>query len=342
MRKLMSFFVCAALAFGLGFSTCPSQFTHASAPAQEKAAEKKDEKKNEKKEDFKKGAPQVIDAKYKNLPKTDDVPDYLQDISVTIRANGSEGSGVITNVNGINYVWTAAHVVARNRQTRTVIDGGGSPKTVVEFDDVEVIKDLVEDGRTVGSLRFAAEVIRYSDADYGEDLALLRVRKKNLTPNRVHFYLDDKLPKIGTKLYHVGSLLGHGGSNSMTHGIMSQHGRVYRGTVYDQTTCAAFPGSSGGGVYLEDGRYIAMIVRGAGETFNLVVPMRRLHKWATKVGVDFTLDPKLAVPSDEELKSRPIESSIGGSPQQSRSERTAFNFMIRNDAEKKGITVRIE
>jgi S1-C subfamily serine protease len=283
-----------------------------------------------------KGTPQVVDPKYKNLPAKDDVPDYLQNISVTIRANGSEGSGVMTNVNGVNYVLTAAHVVSDLRKVRTVVGDSGSPRVVVEFDDAEVIKDDIEDGRAVGHMRYYAEVVRYSDAEHGEDLAILRVRKKNLMPYRVHFYLESKLPKLGTKLFHVGSLLGHGGSNSMTTGIMSQHGRVYKGVVYDQTTCAAFRGSSGGGVFLEDGRWVGMIVRGAGETFNLVVPMRRLHRWATKVGMDFTLDPKLLIPCDETLKAYPIEDNAkGGSHQQNRSEKSSFKFMIRKDTETK-------
>lgn len=286
-----------------------------------------------------KGVAMPIKGKVRNipkLPKKENVAQFLQDISVTIKAGTSEGSGVITNVNGVNYVWTAAHVVADLRKQRVVIDHSGSPKIVVEFDDAEVVKYLVEDGRTVGSMRFNAEVIRYSDADHGEDLALLRVRKTNLTPHRVCFYLDKKIPELGTTLYHVGSLLGHGGSNSMTRGIMSQHGRVYKGFVYDQTTCAAFRGSSGGGVYLEDGQYVAMIVRGAGETFNLVVPMRRLHKWATKVGVDFTLDPSLPVPSDETVRSKPVEdnfrASTSGSGQKSSSTgKIDFKFLIKEN-----------
>lgn len=277
-----------------------------------------------------KGKPQVIEEKHKNLPKAENIPQYLQDISVTIRAGRAEGSGVITNVNGVNYVWTAGHVVANLRTTRTVIDNG-SPKVVVAFDDVEVIKDLVEDGRTVGSLRFTAEVLRYSDSEHGEDLALLRVRKKNLSPFRVHFYMDPKIPQLGTKLFHVGSLLGHDGSNSMTSGIISQHGRVLNGVVYDQTTCAAFPGSSGGGVYLEDGRYVAMIVRGAGETFNLVVPMRRIHSWAKKVGVDFTIDPSVPAPEEDVLKSRPIEDGYRNGGVEPDSKVRSFKFLLREE-----------
>lgn len=296
-----------------------------------------------------KGTPQVVDPKYKNLPDKEDVAQYLQDISVTIRASGSEGSGVITNVNGHNYVWTAAHVVANLRKTRSIIDGSGSPKVVVEFDDAEVVKILVEDGRAVGQMRFNAEVLRYSDARHGEDLALLKVRKKNLSPQHVHFYLDEKIPAIGTSLYHVGSLLGQDGSNSMTTGIVSQVGRVFRGQIYDQTTCAAFQGSSGGGVYLQDGRYVSMIVRGAGETFNLTVPMRRLHKWAKKVGVDFTLDASVNVPSDETLKSRPIEDNPKGGSHSTDSSRAdpfepddnTFKFMIREQSKVENWSIKI-
>jgi S1-C subfamily serine protease len=261
---------------------------------------------------------QLLTEDQKTLPTKENVPQYLQDISVTIKANRAEGSGVITNVNGVNYVWTAAHVVSRLRNTRVVVGNDGSPKVVVEFDDAEVVKELIEDGRTVGEMKFTAEVIRYSDAEFGEDLALLRVRKKNLSKHHVHFYLEKdaegklKIPTLGTELFHVGSLLGQSGSNSMTSGLYSQVGRIHNGVVYDQTTCAAFPGSSGGGVYLKDGRYVGMIVRGAGETFNLIVPNRRLHGWAKKVGVDFTLDPSLPVPDEATLKTHPIENSPRG------------------------------
>lgn len=281
--------------------------------------------------------PQNLTAAQKKLPDKDNVSQYLQDISVTIRAGRAEGSGVITNINGTNYVLTCGHVVAHLRKTRTVIGNDGGPKVVVEFDDAEIVKELIEDGRTVGELRFAAEVLRYSDADHGEDLALLRVRKKNLTPHYVHFYLEKdkdgkpKIPAIGTDLYHVGSLLGQSGSNSMTTGIYSQVGRLYNGVVYDQTTCAAFPGSSGGGVYLKDGRYVGQIVRGAGETFNLIVPFRRLENWAKKVGVDFVLDPSIPVPDETTLKSVPIENAPkGGSvPNAARAEKQNLKFMIR-------------
>lgn len=271
------------------------------------------------------------------LPK--DVPTYLQDVSVTIHAKSSQGSGTIKTRDGVNYVWTCGHVVRSLRSEREVIDPKtGGKKTVIEFDDAKIVKELVEDGRSVGQVMMAAEVIRYSDAENGEDLALLRIRKKNFVSCSVQFYLDEKIPPLGTKLLHCGSLLGQQGSNSMTNGIVSQHGRVLNNVVYDQTTCAAFPGSSGGGVYLEDGRYMGMIVRGAGETFNLIVPQRRLAKWAKKVGVDFALDDNIAVPSEDDLKKHPVEDSApGGSFRQEAAGRNPaapggheFKFLIRD------------
>ena len=76
------------------------------------------------------------------------VAEFLQDISVTIRAeNGwtaGEGSGVIftrkdENGNLVNFVWTAAHVVDNLRTERKVIVNGG-PRTLVEFKDAKIIK----------------------------------------------------------------------------------------------------------------------------------------------------------------------------------------------------------
>lgn len=269
-----------------------------------------DNKQPNKDEPAKKAPPKVV-KKEQVLPK--DVPTYLQDVSVTIHSNRSQGSGTIKTRDGVNYVWTCGHVVRSLRSEREIIDPKtGGKKTVIEFEDAKIVKELVEDGRSVGQVVMFAEIIRYSDAENGEDLALLRVRKKNFVNCSVQFYLDEKIPALGTKLLHCGSLLGQQGSNSMTNGIVSQHGRVLNNTIYDQTTCAAFPGSSGGGVYLEDGRYMGMIVRGAGETFNLIVPQRRIAKWAKKVGVEFALDDNIAVPSDDELKKYPVEDAAPG------------------------------
>lgn len=243
-----------------------------------------------------------------------DVAQHLQDISVTIvsksKYGGGEGSGVIktrkmADGSTVNFVWTAAHVVDNLRSTRTVIDSkSGTQKTIVEFGDAVVVKSLKQDGRTVGKLELMAEVVRYSSE---QDLALLKLRKKNFVDSTVTFFLEDEIPEIGTELLHVGSLLGQLGSNSMTTGIMSQHGRLIDKLVFDQTTVAAFPGSSGGGVYLKDGKMVGMLVRGAGETFNLIVPIRRLHEWSKDAGVEWAVNDNVPMPTEKELDKLPVE-----------------------------------
>lgn len=243
---------------------------------------------------------------------------HLQDISVTIHSDRSQGSGVIITreVDGekVNFVWTAGHVVSGLRSVRKVIDPStGTERQVVEFKDASIVKELIEDGRRVGELKMDAKVIRYSDADNGQDLALLEIRKKDFVQATSKFYLDSEIVPIGTKLFHVGSLLGQTGANSMTTGIVSQVGRILNDKIYDQTTVTAFPGSSGGGVFLADdhpehaGEYMGMLVRGAGETFNLVVPIRRMINWAREAKVEWALNPEIAVPNGKERAKMPIE-----------------------------------
>jgi hypothetical protein len=273
--------------------------------------------------------------------------EHLQNVSVTIRSEGAwsagEGSGVIftrkdSKGNLVNFVWTAAHVIDNLRTERKVLVRG-TPKTLVEFKDPVVIKEIRQDGRTVGRLQMDAEVLKYSESEDGHDLALLRVRKLNFVTDTVSFHLNDDIPPLGTDLLHVGSLLGQFGANSMTDGIYSQHGRVIKSLnkhIFDQTTCVAFPGSSGGGVFLKGGDdplYVGMLVRGAGEGFNLIVPVRRMIKYCEKHKIMWALDPKVKMPTEEELKKMSAENTPKEEEEGKDAEKEAvkkmFPFMLR-------------
>ena len=50
-----------------------------------------------------------------------------------------------------------------------------------------------------------------------------------------------------------------------------------------------------------------MLVRGSGETFNLIVPIRRMKVWAKKVGVYWALDETIDTPYLEDILNEPIE-----------------------------------
>lgn len=269
------------------------------------------------------------------------VATYLQDISVTIKSENdyskSEGSGVLVvrkiGEHEVTFVWTAAHVVDNLRSVREVIDEDGRPRKVVEFKDAQIVKELVADGRRVGEVKMDAMVIKYSNADDGHDLALLMVRAKDYSKETAKFYLnkEENIVPIGTSLFHVGSLLGQMGANSMTTGIISQVGRTLEKMEYDQTTVTAFPGSSGGGVFLTNGQYIGMLVRGAGEGFNLIVPIRRMYAWAEKNSLLWALDHTKKVPSLDEIKKIAVEDSGVKGPTKGHKNKRAFPFLIQTE-----------
>ena len=277
--------------------------------------------------------------------KKQSTAEHLQNVSVTIRSESQfmagEGSGVVftrkdSKGNLVNFVWTAAHVVDNMRLTKRILVDG-TYKTIVHFRDPVIIKEIRQDGRTVGRLQMDAEVLKYSESEDGHDLALLRIRKLNFVHDSVVFYLDEELPPLGTDLLHVGSLLGQFGANSMTSGIMSQHGRVLKDLnkhIFDQTTCTAFPGSSGGGVYLKsDARYVGMLVRGAGEGFNLIVPIRRMISYCEKHKIMWALDKNVPMPTEAELEKMPIENTPKAKEEAKDTEGEAtkkmFPFMLR-------------
>ncbi len=214
------------------------------------------------------------------------VPDDLQKVSVTIKAGNAQGSGtLVTRKIGedtVTFIWTAAHVVDGLRTTRTVVTPQGTPRILVEYKDAEIVQERQQDGRRVGEVKYDCKVIKVSDADYGEDLAVLMVRCKGAYPANVcaKFHKDPNyIPPIGVDLSHCGSLLGQFGANSYTTGVLSQTGRTLpmKGAnvrVFDQVTTVSFPGSSGGGMYPEGERRVHRHVDPGGDA----VARLQLHR----------------------------------------------------------------
>ena len=264
------------------------------------------------------------------------VAEQLQGASVTVLANHSDGrssgsGSMVQTKDGQVWIWTAGHVVAHMRHSQQVGIGEIDTETKVDFGDLQIQQYChdCEKGRLVCTTIGAAEVIRFSNTDHGEDLALLRLRDKKFHPKYSQkFYLDNNLPQIGQNLMHCGSLLGIKGSNSITCGVLSQQGRVLDDKIYDQVSSPSYNGSSGGVVALkDDGRYIGMLVMGYGESFGLVVPVRRMRSWAKQVNVEFALDPTKEVPDDKELFATPIEDAVSGEPESN--ERFALGWRYR-------------
>jgi hypothetical protein len=75
-----------------------------------------------------------------------------------------------------------------------------------------------------------------------------------------------------------------------------------------------------------------MLVRGAGETFNLVVPMRRIQAWTKRTKTEWLINPGVAAPKvdDEWLRNNKIEEVRGDAARAAASaEKKNFEFMIR-------------
>jgi S1-C subfamily serine protease len=213
----------------------------------------------------------------------------LQDISVRVDIGQGCGTGVLVTrwVGDVRktFVWTAGHVVQSLRRP----DG--------TFSNPHIYQEWREWGKYKGSTIVEAKVIAYSDPDIGDDLALLEVLQDNFAPESVSATFCTSVLPIGTPLVHVGCTLGLYDSTSL--GVISQTDRdmLRTGKMFDQTSVMGYPGSSGGGVYLRDGRCIGLLVRGVGAGLNFIVPARRMTEWAKKMHVEWALNPGVNVPT---------------------------------------------
>jgi S1-C subfamily serine protease len=214
----------------------------------------------------------------------------LDQATVMVRPDdgGSSGSGVTFNRGGQAFVLTAAHVVED-----CVLETNG----IYRFKPVEVLIGIKDTGSTVGQQVYKADIVAYSDSEDGEDIAILRVRKYGEWPVGVQFNQQEVVP-IGTRLFHVGCLYGLDGQNSFSDGTLSQTGRISRGKEFDQSSCFVFPGSSGGGIFDSEGRYVGLVTRWRGPGINLFVPMRRILAWARQYNLEWVFDPDLPVPPE--------------------------------------------
>jgi hypothetical protein len=76
-----------------------------------------------------------------------------------------------------------------------------------------------------------------------------------------------------------------------------------------------------------------MLVRGAGETFNLVVPMRRIHSWLKRTKTEWLIDPNMTAPKidDDWMRKNNIEETHHDKPEANRADakKEAYEFMIK-------------
>lgn len=205
---------------------------------------------------------------------------HAQKQTVLIRTAHGQGSGVVIKRKGADgpqvFVWTAAHVV----------EGCA---------EVDVVQPIRNHNEKVGYTFFTGKVILYLPES---DIALLWVDAPGSYFEAAEF-ADCAPPDVGTPLFHVGNFLGEPFDGSVSRGTQSQIGvfpRAAQGWPWqfplDQATLAACPGSSGGPVFLENGKVVGLVVGAPGRGalgFVCYVPVRQIHLMVFEHGFSWAL-----------------------------------------------------
>ena len=207
------------------------------------------------------------------------------------------GSGTVFKTDKGTYILTAGHVVSRAiRYVEKPPQPNEEHKDakVAVFEDVMVIIERERDGVVTGELRLRCKILKYSpvEEEGGDDLAVLEPYEPELLPFGARPLPKDASIYAGQPVYHCGSMLGEL-VNSVTFGVVSSVSRMYRNKPFIQISSTAQPGSSGGGIFVvADGKcyYAGMLTRGAGETINLAVPLKRIRENLAKWAMTFILD----------------------------------------------------
>jgi S1-C subfamily serine protease len=158
----------------------------------------------------------------------------------TIETRSGFGSGFVAwQENGVSYLITAQHVVARHVGANVVVTrkSGGS---------------------------WSGEIV---SEDPARDLAVVRINGRPKGAKPLWQRALNTRPRAGDRLLLAGSPYGLEGT--VTTGIVS---RVTPRWI--QTDAAANPGNSGGPAVDERGRVVGVLVAGGGQNVNFVMPIR--------------------------------------------------------------------
>jgi hypothetical protein len=204
-----------------------------------------------------------------------EVAQEIQHESVTVMAPKETGSGTLIHKKDKDYVLTCAH---------TLENADLTGKTY----NVTVYQDIYVDGEFHHRNQTTAKVLRYSPNNTGRDLAILELDKQ--FGYTAKFYREFRIPTVGTPIYHCGSFRGAIGHNCVAEGIISFNGRYDGKYLFDNCALHFYPGSSGGGIFLKDGRYIGMLTRGWGTGFAFMIPIREIYKWLDSEKLLWLLD----------------------------------------------------
>ncbi len=251
--------------------------------------------------------------------QTKNLQDHLDASAMVEVSDGSSGSCVYFRNGSTVFAWTDAHVVeGAEHITRGVDPHTGLERPYVNYDEVRLKKDSYSDGRKSGESSHSAKIIRYSKT---HDLALLLLNDPSGVKQGVRF--ARWLPSEGRAIWHVGSMHGSMGENSVSEGCIAKVGRLrlsyrpddFKGIIYDQVSLHSHKGCSGGGVFdKRTGDCLGLITEfmDYDRTYGLsygamfISPARRIREFAKRYSCEYAVDDSVGVPSQEQLLAGPI------------------------------------
>lgn len=220
-----------------------------------------------------------------------DIVNNLLNNAVTIRHGEIHGSGTIITkkIHGkeYNFILTCGHVVEGLVNAEGIIDDTNLFATQPEYSS----------GKIVGNREYKLKVLQY-EGHVGEDVAVLLVEDEIIVNTSTKFAPDDWKPRVGDNVYHIGTPNHLDLTNSMLFGHISNIGRVIEHRIYVQLQAGIAGGCSGGGVFNEQGEYIGMVCRSAGESYGFAIPLDRINRYLIKNGFGWLTDSAIAVPAD--------------------------------------------
>lgn len=205
------------------------------------------------------------------------VVERLQAASVTIETADGYGSGTQIKLSKRTVILTAKHILCRVTE-----DADGDPVAGAmlpgPFEASRPHKDApggLQDGRDCSTVILVC-------TNKLHDLAIVGPLRDSFKADTVPISPTDAA--IGDQVWVVSSRHGPTYANSVSKGIVSALGRVTgldngHPEGVDQTDAAVSNGSSGGGVFNEQGELVGVINRKFDENMGFYTPARAFRKW---------------------------------------------------------------
>ena len=179
-----------------------------------------------------------------------------------------------------HFAWTCAHVIL-------VVD---ETTELTPQDALNLIVTV-----NINGSRYPARVIAIgSDATGGTDVALLELPNCTATTGSVVF--DGSRPEVGSPVFNYGAAWGRFSPPSYFVGCISAASVRLEGSTFDQMECPAAPGSSGSGIFNQNGKCEGLMVALMSSSVSLEVPSRCLIQWARKNHLEWAVDPSFPFP----------------------------------------------